>query len=128
MNDHGKEFEPPDWHEAVYAVVRTVPPGKVATYGQVAGVVAGVSVTARQVGAALRCAPNDVPWQRIIGAGGHLSIAKRGPELKALQRDLLTAEGVLFGASDPDRIDMESAQWRPESQSEQHDHLEPLSI
>ena len=128
MHTDEDKIELPDWYEAVYAVVRSVPAGRVATYGQVAGVVSGISITPRQVGAALRCAPEDVPWQRIIGAGGRLPIAKRGPELMALQRELLILEGVAFAASDPDRIDMASTQWTPESESEQHDHLEPLSL
>src|SRR5689334_11083239 len=122
------EFEPPDWYDAVYAVVRRVPRGSVATYGQIAGLVTDVAVTARQVGAALRFVPDDVPWQRIVGAGGRLPIAKRGPELMARQRKLLIEEGVVFDANDPNRIDMASTQWTPESESEHYGNLESLSV
>jgi methylated-DNA-protein-cysteine methyltransferase-like protein len=105
----------PDWYDAVYAAVRAIPKGKAATYGQIAGVVTGVAVTARQVGAALRCAPADVPWQRVVGAGGRLPIAKRSPELKLLQRRLLAEEGVIFSGTEPDHVDMATAQWLSES-------------
>src|SRR5690348_10404477 len=86
----------PDWHDLVYAAVREIPAGRVATYGQIADIVRGVSLTARQVGTAMRFAPGDVPWQRVVGAGGRLPIARRSPELKLLQLRLLTLEGVEF--------------------------------
>jgi methylated-DNA-protein-cysteine methyltransferase related protein len=111
-------------YEPVYAFVRTVPPGKVVTYGQVADCLTAVRLTARQVGTAMRYAPPDVPWQRVVGAGGRLPIAKLSPEAKVRQRDLLLAEGVRFygrkndgrndeinGADGADRVDMAHAQW-----------------
>ncbi len=98
-----------DWFEAVYEAVRRIPPGNVATYGQIASLIATVSVSARQVGTALRFAPEGVPWQRVVGAGGRLPIAKRSPELNLLQRRLLLVEGVPFLSHDPDRIDMSRA-------------------
>jgi methylated-DNA-protein-cysteine methyltransferase-like protein len=100
-----------DIYLPAYAFVRTVPPGKVVTYGQVADETQGVSLTARQVGAAMRFAPKDVPWQRVVGAGGHLPIGKRSPEMQLLQRRLLEREGVIFLANDPDRIDLARCQW-----------------
>jgi methylated-DNA-protein-cysteine methyltransferase-like protein len=64
-------------YERVYAVVRLIPPGRVATYGQVAAVV-GPPCDAREVGgamAALRYQRVDppVPWQRVINAQGKVS-------------------------------------------------------
>ena len=97
----------------VYAFVRTVPAGKVVTYGQVADSVSGVALTARQVGTAMRYAPPDVPWQRVVGAGGTLPIAKLGPEKQILQRDLLQQEGVAF-VGDSLKIDMAHSQWLPQ--------------
>ena len=111
MPPDDQEIEPPDWYDAVYTAVKAVPRGKVATYGQIAEAVSGVAVTARQVGAALRLAPPDLPWQRVVGAGGYLPIAKRSPELVLLQRKLLEEEGVRFGPGDAHRIDMAQAQW-----------------
>lgn len=95
----------------VYAFVRTVPRGRVVTYGQVAGMIQEVSLTARQVGTAMRYAPKDVPWQRVVGAGGHLPIGKLSAEKSAEQRRLLTEEGVTFLPHAPERIDMAQHQW-----------------
>ena len=102
-----------DIYESVYAFVRIVPPGKVVTYGQVAGMLEDVRLTARQVGAAMRSAPKDVPWQRVVGAGGLLPIAKVSPELKSRQRALLEQESVVFLAGANERVDMRRFQWMP---------------
>ncbi len=104
-----------DVYAPAYAWVRRVPAGKVVTYGQVAGSVAEVSLTARQVGTAMRYAPDDVPWQRVVGAGGTLPIHKLSPEMAARQRRLLEQEGVLFLPNRSDRIDMPRCQWLPDS-------------
>jgi len=96
----------------IYDFVRTIPAGKVVTYGQVADCVTEVSVTARMVGAALHTVPEGVPWQRVVGAGGTLPIHKRSPELAARQTALLQAEGVVLSSEHPPRIDMTASQWQ----------------
>lgn len=78
---------------AIYAYVKTVPPGRVVSYGEVGE---QVGVTARTVGWAMGEAPEDVPWQRVVGSDGYLRIASRSAHLKALQEKLLTDEGVQF--------------------------------
>ncbi len=98
--------------EAVYAVVKRVPPGRVVTYGQVAGLVEGVTLTPREVGAIMNVAPPEVPWQRVVGAKGTLPIGKRGTELMLRQRSLLEQEGVAFLPSG--QVDMAAHQWSPE--------------
>ena len=98
-------------YAAIYDFVRTVPPGRVVTYGQVADCVQGISFTARQVGTAMRYAPPDVPWQRVVGAGGRLPIAKLSPEAKLKQHRLLVMEGVSFHERDGDRVDMARSLW-----------------
>ena len=107
---------PTDPADAVYNFVRTVPRGKVVTYGQVADMVEGVSLTARQVGQIMNSAPDGVPWQRVVGAGGHLPIGKRSPLLKSEQQRLLEGEGVTFRKDYC--VDMGSAQWLLESASQ----------
>jgi methylated-DNA-protein-cysteine methyltransferase-like protein len=77
---------------AIYACVRAIPAGRVASYGDV-GLSAGA--TARTVGWAMSVAPEGVPWQRVVGADGYLRIARRSPELALRQRQLLTDEGVV---------------------------------
>lgn len=98
----------------VYDVVRAIPPGKVMTYGQVADATNGMSVTARQVGTAMRYVPDGVPWQRVVGVGGNLPIAKRSPEAKQRQKALLLQEGAVFLDRAPDRVDMTRSQWLPD--------------
>ncbi|MGE3537121.1 MAG: MGMT family protein [Candidatus Tectimicrobiota bacterium] len=83
-------------YERIYAVVRQIPAGRVATYGQVAAVV-GAPVTAQYVGeamAALRAYQPQpaVPWQRVINAQGRVSTGQQ-------QQLLLVQEGVLFNAN-----------------------------
>jgi methylated-DNA-protein-cysteine methyltransferase-like protein len=99
--------------EAVYEFVCTIPIGKVVTYGQVAEMVEGVvSLTAREVGQIMHRSPPHVPWQRVVGAGGHLPIGKRSPWLKLRQRELLEREGVSFLPNGC--VDMTRHQWQTE--------------
>lgn len=102
----------PEWYRNVYECICEIPVGRVATYGQVADLTRGVSVTARQVGTALRSAPEGVPWQRVVGAGGYLPIGKVSPELKLLQRHLLMEEGVTFVNESSYRVNMTISQWQ----------------
>jgi len=95
-----------------YAVVLRIPPGRVATYGQVAAL-AGLPGLARQVGYALAALPDDsdVPWQRVINARGEVSHRSGGSAFERVQRILLEAEGVAFEVSG--RVDLERYGWRP---------------
>ena len=95
-------------YERVYAVVRQIPPGKVATYGQIAGIVDGC--TARMVGYAMSAlnAESDVPWQRVINAQGKISPRGGGDGLLR-QRLLLEDEGVHF--SQAGRVDFKQVRW-----------------
>lgn len=87
-------------YERIYAVVRQIPPGKVATYGQIAKITGGCS--ARLVGyamAGLRSGDHPgVPWQRVINRSGRISI--HDPFGKSIQRQLLEEEGVYFDRND----------------------------
>jgi O-6-methylguanine DNA methyltransferase len=80
---------------AVLAVVRRIPPGRIATYGDVAAI-AGRPRAARAVGNIMReCRDAAVPCHRVVGAGGALGGYGGNLELK---RALLRAEGiVVFG-------------------------------
>ena len=87
-------------YRAIYAVVRRIPRGRVATYGQIAEL-AGIPGGARLAGAALRgSTPADrLPWQRVVGKAGRLRgrIAIHDPVGAAIQRELLAREGVEIG-------------------------------
>jgi methylated-DNA-protein-cysteine methyltransferase-like protein len=93
----------------VYRVVRLIPPGKVATYGQIAELL-GHPRAARTVGWALHALPedSDVPWHRVINARGRISTSCR-EHGAGVQRRCLEAEGVVFG---PDaRVDLKIYRW-----------------
>jgi methylated-DNA-protein-cysteine methyltransferase related protein len=82
-------------------IIRSVPKGKVSTYGKVAAA-AGYPLYHRAVARLLRTAAlHSVPWQRIVGAGGEIKL--RG-EAAAEQRLRLTMEGVKFRGR---RVNME---------------------
>jgi methylated-DNA-protein-cysteine methyltransferase-like protein len=95
--------------ERVYAVVRRVPRGRVATYGQVARL-AGLPNGARQAGYALHALPRHtaVPWHRILNASGRISLGDVAGAVT--QRLLLEREGVRFDAAG--RVDLARFQWR----------------
>ena len=92
-------------------MVRRIPRGRVATYGQVAEL-AGLPRAARLVGYALNALPDgmEIPWQRVINARGGIS-PRSIPGPDELQRDLLETEGVRFGARDS--VDLTRYRWRP---------------
>lgn len=95
----------------IIAVVRRIPSGKVATYGQVASL-AGLPKNARQVGTVLKSLPDDsgVPWQRVVNSMGRIS-ERDSSTFEGLQRFLLEGEGIVF--SETDRIDLDEFQWQP---------------
>ena len=95
----------------IYAVVRRVPRGKVASYGQVARL-AGLPGRARQVGYAMYALPagSSVPWQRVVNAQGKVS-RRRVPGAELTQRMLLEREGVRFGPGG--RIPLARYGWQP---------------
>ena len=86
----------------IYQVVRRIPRGRVATYGQIAEL-AGIPGHARQVGYAL-------PWHRVLNARGALSL-RRDSGAEISQRQRLEREGIRFDAAG--RIALERLRWRP---------------
>lgn len=90
--------------QQVYEVVAQVPPGKVISYGQIARLL-GHPRGARQVGRAMRCCPDELPWQRVVMADGSIA----GGQAPEIRKNLLDAEGVTFL---PDgRVDMKANAW-----------------
>jgi methylated-DNA-protein-cysteine methyltransferase-like protein len=93
--------------EQVQQVMQCIPPGKVATYGQIARIL-GMPHAARTVGWALRAMPegSEVPWQRVVNGRGTSSLDAHGA---AIQRALLEEEGVVF--DEQGRIDLKVYGW-----------------
>jgi len=78
--------------QAVWRLVRRIPRGRVATYGQLADLL-GRPRAARAVGQAMHGCPRDVPWHRVVNARGGISRRAR-MESMVTQRILLLREGV----------------------------------
>lgn len=99
----------------IYRVVARIPPGRVATYGQVA-VLAGVPGQARLVGYALHALDegNRLPWHRVINAQGRIS-PRSGSDvpMHLVQRRRLERERVTF--DDAGRIPLERFRWKGRS-------------
>lgn len=97
------------FNDSVYELVRQIPRGRVASYGQVARMV-GSPRNARFVGYALHVNPEPgvIPCHRVVFKDGRLApgFAFGGPDA---QRELLEAEGVAF--LDDGRVDMSRYQW-----------------
>ncbi|MGB3612319.1 MAG: MGMT family protein [Elainellaceae cyanobacterium] len=100
-------------YNAIYHVVRQIPQGSVATYGQIADL-AGLPGQARLVGYALRrvdIPESDIPWHRVINVKGEISYSalRRGGDY--LQRSLLEEEGIEFTPTG--KVDFKRYLWRP---------------
>lgn len=100
----------PAYRERVYTVVRTIPAGRVMTYGQLA-IILGEGYTARTVGYVMHGADDGVPWQRVINSQGKCSTGRLTLPIN-LQQELLEAEGVVFNAAG--KCDLATFQWFPD--------------
>jgi methylated-DNA-protein-cysteine methyltransferase-like protein len=107
-----------DFDLAVWEVVRTVPPGRVTTYGSVAKAIAapdGVAAKtyaafgARWVGSAMARCPDEVPWHRVVNSRGEVSLRSEEGRVEQLAR--LQSEGVAPGTNG--RIDLRAHGWEP---------------
>ncbi|MEW6029243.1 MAG: MGMT family protein [Chloroflexota bacterium] len=112
---------PQAYHQQVWDLVRRIPRGRVATYGQIALMLpppAGVDFEAykafgpRWVGGAMAACPDDVPWQRVINSQGKIS-ERPGAEK---QRLLLEEEGIVFVK---DKVDLKKYGWGGLDESDQ---------
>ncbi|MBI3152444.1 MAG: MGMT family protein [Chloroflexi bacterium] len=107
---------PQDFYAQVWEIVRKIPRGKIASYGQIAKMLplpAGVDgetfleFGALWVSGAVAASPNDVPWQRVVNSKGEIS--ERDGVAARRQRLLLQDEGVPFNPRG--RIDMKKYGW-----------------
>ena len=98
-------------YQRIYRVVRRIPKGRVATYGQVASL-AGLAGHARQVGYALHALPDGtvVPWHRVVNAAGRIS-ARATPGGELVQQLLLEKEGIRLDGRG--RVPLDHLRWNP---------------
>ncbi len=104
----------------IYDVVKLIPYGKVATYGQVAEL-AGLIGKPRVVGYALYRVTNqdEIPWHRVINAKGEVSRSSLRDGNDDLQQFLLEEEGITFKKG---KLDLKYYRWKPE-----FSHIDQLS-
>lgn len=101
-------------YQAIYALVKQIPRGRVATYGQVADL-CGLFGKARLVGYALfRLDPTEgeIPWHRVINAKGEISYSPLRRGADDWQRRLLEAEGIPFDSQG--RVNLVVYRWQSE--------------
>lgn len=119
----GGDLDGATFRVRVYAWIRRIPPGRVATYGQIARL-AGAPRSARHVGRALAGVPRgmELPWHRVINAQGRISHRAPSPSRavgspERRQRRLLEGEGVRFRNG---TVDLAQYRWEPAAD---HDRL-----
>ena len=98
--------------QRVWLAVQAIPPGRLATYGQIAELI-GAYGCARQVGWALRRLPlpSVVPWHRVVNAQGRIAMTPSREGSDWIQRQLLMAEGIPVDASG--RLPLARYRWLP---------------
>lgn len=96
--------------QAIWRVIAAIPPGRVASYGQVAAL-AGLPRGARQVARALRHAPTELglPWHRVIAVNGRIAIPASSRGYRT-QISRLRGEGIVVISG---RVDMRVYRWAP---------------
>jgi len=100
----------PTFHGRAVKIIKRIPRGRVATYGQIAAL-AGNPRAARMVVRVLHaCSEKErLPWHRVINSRGTISLKRH--EGYELQKAMLTDEGIEF--ADGDRIDLKRYLWKP---------------
>lgn len=98
-------------HAQIFTVVRRIPAGRVATYGQVAALL-GFPKHARQVGYALSALSVDapVPWHRVVNAEGRISSRSDKSGGALVQQVRLEQEGLTVSGG---RVSLRDYRWRP---------------
>ena len=94
--------------ERVKLLIKQIPAGKVATYGQIAGMVGNRRASRLVVWTLNSSKSENLPWHRVINSQGTISL-KRGHGYEE-QRKLLESEGIVFDEND--KIDLKQFQWR----------------
>ncbi len=113
-----------NYRKRVYDIVRSIPPGRVMTYGQLAELL-GEGYTARTVGFVMHGSDDGTPWHRVINAQGACSTARLVLPHDKQQR-MLEAEGVSFDTRG--RCDLQTYLWIPEEPRKSRKHSTKKSL
>ncbi|MDQ6652431.1 MAG: MGMT family protein [Acidobacteriota bacterium] len=106
-----------DYKERVYRIVRSIPRGRVMTYGQLAEIL-GEGYTARTIGFVMHGSDDQTPWHRVINAQGGCSTGRIAIPYDKQQR-MLEAEGVNF--NEHGRCDLRNYLWIPDETREERE-------
>jgi methylated-DNA-protein-cysteine methyltransferase-like protein len=107
--------------DQVYEIVRTIPEGRVMTYGRIASLIplpegmdplAYKRIRARWAGYAIKACPEDVPWWRVVNVQG--GVSSRMGHGQHIQPVMLAEEGVLLDANQI--IDLNRYLWQPDQE------------
>ena len=98
----------PEFYQRAWQVVRSIPRGQVASYGQIAEL-AGAPRGARQVGRAMRFAPATLPWHRVVTASGRIAFPVHSAGYRRQCARLSEEDVPVIGG----RIDMRRYRWQP---------------
>ncbi len=99
-----ERYDSDEFAARVYDIVKQIPFGKVASYGQIA-LLAGYPRRARLVGRVMRGCPDGLPWHRVIRSDGAVAEGIS----RNLCKQLLLAEGVFFLPNG--KVDMGQFRW-----------------
>ena len=105
----GKSEPDKNYRERVYRIVRSIPRGRVMTYGQLAEIL-GDGYTPRTVGFVMHGSDDKTPWHRVINAQGACSTGRIALPSDKQQR-MLASEGVEF--NERGRCDLQRYLWIP---------------
>jgi methylated-DNA-protein-cysteine methyltransferase-like protein len=106
-----------DYRERVYRIVRSIPRGRVMTYGQLAEIL-GEGYTARTIGFVMHGSDDATPWHRVINAQGGCSTGRIAIPYDKQQR-MLEAEGVNF--NERGRCDLRNYLWVPNESKDERE-------
>jgi methylated-DNA-protein-cysteine methyltransferase-like protein len=111
MQFNGEESPNGEFAQRVYALVATIPKGRVMTYGQIAAM-CGNARAARIVGGIAHFGPPDLPWQRVVNKQGGLAAGYYGG--RHGQKSDLEKEGVkVLGEEDNYHVNIGELLWNP---------------
>ena len=113
MKFNGQDNPDGEFAQAVYALVATIPEGKIMTYGQIAAM-CGNARAARIVGGIAHYGPPDLPWHRVVNKQGGLAAGYHGG--RVAQKEHLETEGIkVLGQEGDYRVDIGQILWEPDA-------------